>query len=83
MPYLDDPNPLRPLEEHSKKRQWKGWTWAVVDVDLSEIDKKVERINITLSRRVLRVLRVIDDAAKRAGESRSGYIARVGLSGAK
>ena len=71
---------LRPLEEHAKKRQWKGWTWAVVEVDLSEIDKKVERINITLSRRVLRV---IDEAAKRAGESRSGYIARVGLSGAK
>ena len=80
---LDDKQPipaLRPLEEHSKKRQWKGWTWAVVDVDLSEIDKKVERINITLPRRVLRV---IDEAAKRAGESRSGYIARVGLSGAK
>ena len=80
---LDDKRPippLRSLEEHAKKRQWKGWTLAVVDVDLGEIDKKVERINITLSRRVLRV---IDDAAKRAGESRSGYIARVGLSGAK
>lgn len=51
-----------------------------MDVDLSEIDKKVERINITLPRRVLRV---IDDAAKRAGESRSGYIARVGMSGVK
>ncbi len=69
-----------PLDEHAKKRQWKGWTWAVVEVDLSEIDNKVERINITLPRRVLRV---IDDAAKRAGESRSGYIARVGISGAK
>jgi len=80
---LDDKRPipaLRTLDEHAKKRQWKGWTLAVVDVDLGEIDKKVERINITLSRRVLRV---IDDAAKRAGESRSGYIARVGLSGAK
>ena len=69
-----------PLEEHAKKRQWKGWTWALVEADLSEIDDKVERINITLPRRVLRV---IDDAAKRAGESRSGYIARVGVAGAK
>lgn len=80
---LDDRQPIpkpHPLEEHAKKRQWKGWTWAVVEVDLSEIDNKVERINITLPRRVLRV---IDDAAKRAGESRSGYIARVGISGAK
>ena len=80
---LDEKQPLpepHPLEEHVKKRQWKGWTWAIVEVDLSEIDNKVERINITLPRRVLRV---IDDAAKRAGESRSGYIARVGISGAK
>ncbi len=69
-----------PLEEHVKKRQWKGWTWALVEADLSEIDDKIERINITLPRRVLRV---IDDAAKRAGESRSGYIARVGVAGAK
>jgi len=80
---LDDKQPIpepRPLEEHAKRRQWKGWTWAVVEVDMSEIDDKVERINITLPRRVLRV---IDDAAKRAGESRSGYIARIGISRAK
>ena len=80
---LDDKQPIpkpRSLEEHAKRRQWKGWTWAVVEVDMSEIDDKVERINITLPRRVLRV---IDDAAKRAGESRSGYIARIGISGAK
>lgn len=79
---LDDKKPipaLRPLEEHSKKRQWKGWTWAVVDMNVNEIDKKAERINITLPRGVLRVI----DDAKRAAETRSGYIARVGMSGAK
>lgn len=66
----------KPIEEHAKSRKWKGWTWAVVEVDLSEIDDKTERINITLPRRVLRV---IDEAAKRSGESRSGYIARAGI----
>jgi len=47
-------------------------------VTLAELDDKVGRINITLPRRVLRV---IDDAAKRAGGSRSGYIAGVGMEG--
>jgi len=61
-------------------RKWKGWTWAVVDVDLSELDDKAERINITLPRRVLRA---IDEAAKRSGESRSGYLARVGIEAAR
>ncbi len=70
----------RPIEEHQKSRKLRGWIWAVVEVDLADLDDKVERINITLPRRVLRV---IDDAAKRAGESRSGYIARVGMEGAR
>lgn len=71
------PTPLsKPLEVHQKDRRYKGWTWAVVEVDLAELDDKTERINITLPRKVLRV---IDEAAKRSGESRSGYLARVGL----
>lgn len=70
----------RPIEEHIKVRKWKGWTWAIVDVDLSELDDKVERINVTIPRRVLRA---IDEAAKRAGESRSGYLSRVGIEAAR
>ena len=45
-------------------------------MDLADLDDKTERINITLPRKVLRV---IDEAAKRSGESRSGYLARVGI----
>jgi predicted RNase H-like HicB family nuclease len=70
----------RPLEELQKDRQFKGWTWAVVEVDLAELDDVTERINITLPRRVLRA---IDEAAKRAGESRSAYLARVGIEAAR
>ncbi len=66
----------KPLETHQKDRKYKGWTWAVIEVDLAELDDKTERINITLPRKVLRV---IDEAAKRSGESRSGYLARVGI----
>lgn len=64
------------LEAHQKDRKYKGWTWAVIEVDLADLGDKTERINITLPRKVLRV---IDEAAKRSGESRSGYLARVGI----
>jgi len=68
-----------PVPEHSaieklrKDRSLRGWLWAVVSVDLSQLSDKTERVNITLPSRVLRR---IDAAAKEAGESRSGYIAR-------
>lgn len=65
-----------PLEAHRRKRDFKGWTWALVTVDVASLSDKVERINITLPSRVLRR---IDLAAKAAGESRSGYIARRAL----
>ena len=76
---MDEKEPLpatKSLDAHQKDRKYKGWTWAVIEVDLAELDDKTERINITLPRKVLRV---IDEAAKRSGESRSGYIARVGI----
>lgn len=59
------------------KDDYKGWIWAVIDVDLSDLSDKTERINITLPSRVLRR---IDRDAKAAGESRSGFIARKMLS---
>ena len=65
-----------PLDEHQRKREFKGWTWGLVTVDIASLSNKAERINITLPSRVLRR---IDQAAKEAGESRSGYIARRAL----
>ncbi|MHB1529506.1 MAG: type II toxin-antitoxin system HicB family antitoxin [Acidiferrobacteraceae bacterium] len=73
------PSP-KSLERHQKDRKYKGWMWAVIEVDLAELDDKTERVNITLPRKVLRV---IDAAAKRSGESRSGYLARVGIESAR
>lgn len=58
------------------RREHKGWAWAIAHVDPAKFDDTVERINITLPRRVLSK---IDAAAKSAGETRSGYIARLAL----
>ena len=66
----------RPLGEHQKKKEFTGWVWAVVAVDLAQLSDKAERVNITLP---ARVLRRIDAAAKEAGESRSGFIAHLAL----
>lgn len=57
--------------------EYRDWVWAVVTVDPAALDDTVERVNITLPRRVLHRL---DARAKAAGESRSGFIARLALS---
>ena len=49
-----------------------GWIFGVITVDPALLDDTVERVNITLPRRVLKRL---DARARAAGESRSGYIA--------
>lgn len=64
------------ITTHQANPEFAGWVWAVVAIDLAELSDKVERVNITLP---ARVLRRIDAAAKAAGESRSGYIARQAL----
>ena len=58
------------------RREHKGWAWAIAHVDPAKFDDTIERINITLPRRVLSK---IDAAAKSAGETRSGYIAKLAL----
>lgn len=75
---LEIPKPST-LAEVSKLPEYKGWTVAVVDVDLSKLSDKAERVNITLPRRVLRRL---DDMASKSGDSRSGYIAKMVVTGA-
>lgn len=55
-------------------KKYRGWILGVVGVDPGLLDDAVERVNITLPRRVLRRL---DAKAKAAGESRSSYIARM------
>jgi predicted RNase H-like HicB family nuclease len=56
-----------------------GWIYAVVAIDPASLDDTSERVNITLPRRVLSRL---DAMATAAGETRSGFIAKLTL-GAK
>ena len=56
--------------------EYDGWIWAIAEVDPALIDDTIERVNITLPRRILALL---DQRAKSAGETRSGYIAQMTL----
>lgn len=56
--------------------EYAGWTFAVVEIDPASLDDTIERVNITLPRRVLHRL---DQRAKAVGESRSGFIAHMAL----
>ena len=59
-----------------KSPDYEGWIWAVVEVDPAILDETVERVNITLPRRVLARL---DAKARQAGATRSGFIAQLAL----
>jgi hypothetical protein len=48
----------------------------MVTIDPAALDDTVERVNITLPRRVLRRL---ENEARAAGETRSGYIAKLAI----
>ena len=64
------------IEMHRKKREFKGWIWALAEVDPAVLSDKAERVNITLP---ARVLKRVDEAARQANESRSGFLARAAL----
>lgn len=76
---IDDHEPLpalMALDVHQKNRDYAGGTWAIVEIDLARLQGKARRINLTVPERVLRR---VDRAAERAGESRSGFLTRVAL----
>ena len=56
--------------------EYDGWIYAVITLDPALLDDTVERVNITLPRRVLKRLDVL---ARTAGESRSAFIAQMTL----
>ena len=64
------------LEALRQRPDYAGWTFGVITLDPALLDDTVERVNITLPRRVLKRL---DALARAAGESRSGYIAHLTL----
>ena len=66
----------RPLEEHQSNENYADGVWALVDADISKVSDKSVRVNITLPSRVLAI---VDEAASRDGETRSGLLAHAAL----
>lgn len=81
---LDDgkpiPAPTRDLAALTNDPDFANHIFALVDVRLEDLDDTVERINMTIPRRVLKA---IDIAAAKAGESRSSFVAQAALARAR
>jgi predicted RNase H-like HicB family nuclease len=65
-----------PIEDLMPNPDFATAIWAYVEVDLSKLDSRPERINISLPRFVLRK---IDSYVEARHETRSGFLARVAL----
>jgi len=64
------------IEQLSKAPEYNRGIWALVDVDLSKLDTKPERINISLPSFILKK---IDNYVSERHETRSGFLARAAL----
>ncbi|WP_426700522.1 type II toxin-antitoxin system HicB family antitoxin [Rhodanobacter sp. Col0626] len=70
------PTDLHELVRGKAAKAYKGWVWAVVEVDASKVSTKAVRVNITLPETVLNS---IDAYTAKNGESRSGFLARAAM----
>ena len=68
------------LETIRANPDYAGWAFGVITLDPALLDDTIERINITLPRRVLKRL---DAIARAAGATRSGFIAKMTLEDGK
>lgn len=64
------------LSDHRTNPEFEGWTWGVIEVKLEEYDDTIERINITMPKRVLKQ---IDNFAERKHVTRSAFLANAAL----
>ena len=71
----DLPEPL-PMSELQSKKEYKGWAWGIVEVPVERFFGPAEKINITVPGRLLKQ---IDEYAKRHGQTRSGFLANAAL----
>ena len=71
----DIPEPTS-ISKHQKNREFRGRVWAIAEIDPALMSDEIERVNITLPKRVLARL---DAKAKQVGETRSGFIAHLAL----
>lgn len=72
----DIPKPSS-ITDLQKKEGFKGYIWAIAEINPALLSDDIERVNISLPKRVLARL---DAKAKSAGENRSAYIAQMAIS---
>jgi predicted RNase H-like HicB family nuclease len=66
----------KPLTEWQADKEFKGWTWGIVDVPVEGFFGPAEKINITVPGRLLKQ---IDEFAKSRGQTRSGFLTNAAL----
>jgi predicted RNase H-like HicB family nuclease len=59
------------IEVYERDPDYKNGIWALIAIDISKLSLKSKRINITMPERLLRV---VDQYAKKSGSSRSGLL---------
>jgi predicted RNase H-like HicB family nuclease len=72
----DIPKPSS-ITDLQKQGEFKGYIWAIAEIDPALLSDEIERVNISLPKRVLARL---DAKAKSAGENRSAFIAHMAIS---
>lgn len=64
------------LEDLQNNKDFSGGTWMVVDIDISKLDTRKERINLSVP---ASALREIDEFATAIGATRSGFMVKAAL----
>ncbi len=59
------------IDVYEKDPEYKNGIWALIEIEISKLSLKSKRINITMPERLLRV---VDQYAKKYGSSRSGLL---------
>ncbi|MCM0045167.1 MAG: type II toxin-antitoxin system HicB family antitoxin [Burkholderiaceae bacterium] len=72
----EDVPPPSSIAAFQKKREFKAWVWAIAEIDPARLSDEIERVNISLPKRILARL---DAKAKQRGETRSGLIAQLAM----
>ncbi|MCE5232905.1 MAG: type II toxin-antitoxin system HicB family antitoxin [Mizugakiibacter sp.] len=72
---VEIPQPT-PLDDLVHSPEYSDGVWMLVDIDVSRLDTRARRVDITLPGRLLRK---IDAFAALQGESRSGFLARAAV----
>jgi predicted RNase H-like HicB family nuclease len=66
----------KPMSDWQANREYKGWTWGIVDVPVERFFGPAEKINITVPGRLLKQ---IDEHARARGETRSGFLTKAAI----